>query len=466
MNKLNNYLNKPEDKTPENLSYVEYLVQKFKSSETRRNMITGVEYYGGKHDILKKVRTMIGENGNLEVVDNLPNNKRLDNQYRLAVKKKINYLMGKPPTYETGMEEVKAILDDRFNRKLKYAIKDCLNCGIAFFYVYIDDNSKLAFKKLKPYECFPYWKDTEHTELEFLIRVYKQNDYINGAEVENEYVEVYTVNDLKRYKVSGNTLIHIKTEHYITDLEENSYNWGLVPIIPFKYNEEEKPLINDVKSLQDGINELLSMFNDNMEENPRNSILVIKNYDGQKLDEFRKNLNAFGAVKVKNDGGVNTLHVEVNSSNYLSILSVLKNALIENAMSYDAKDDRLSGNPNQMNIQSMYSDIDIDSNGLETEFHASFELLNDFLEIYIQSQYNKPLKLEDRVDITFNRDVLINESQVIQDIAQSKGIISNETLIKKHPYVEDVQKELELIKAEQEEMINQLEQYPVGGLNE
>lgn len=30
-------------------------------------------------------------------------------------------------------------------------------------------------------------------------------------------------------------------------------------------------------------------------------------------------------------------------------------------MGFDAKDDRLSGNPNQMNIQSMYSDIDTDA---------------------------------------------------------------------------------------------------------
>ena len=42
---------------------------------------------------------------------------------------------------------------------------------------------------------------------------------------------------------------------------------------------------------------------------------------------------------------------------------------------YDAKDDRMSGDPNQMNIQSMYSDIDLDANGIEMEFQASMEEL-------------------------------------------------------------------------------------------
>ena len=61
---------------------------------------------------------------------------------------------------------------------------------------------------------------------------------------------------------------------------------------------------------------------------------------------------------MRDDGGVKTLTVEVNAENYKSILEVFKKALIENARGYDAKDERMSGNPNQMNIQSMYSDID------------------------------------------------------------------------------------------------------------
>ena len=97
----------------------------------------------------------------------------------------------------------------------------------------------------------------------------------------------------------------------------------------------------------------------------RNTILVLKNYEGTNLGEFRRNLATYGAVKVRYDGetkgGVETLEVAVNAENYKSILELFKEALIENAMGYDAKDDRLSGNPNQMNIQSMYSDIDLDA---------------------------------------------------------------------------------------------------------
>ena len=75
------------------------------------------------------------------------------------------------------------------------------------------------------------------------------------------------------------------------------------------------------------------------------------------LGEFRRNLATYGAVKVRDDGGVDTLTVEINSENFNAILKLFKDKLIENARGYNAKDDRMGNNPNQMNIQSMYSDM-------------------------------------------------------------------------------------------------------------
>ena len=70
-------------------------------------------------------------------------------------------------------------------------------------------------------------------------------------------------------------------------------------MIPFKYNKQEIPLLNRVKELQDAINTMISDFENNMQEDARNTILILKNYDGQDLGEFRRNLAAYGAVKVR-----------------------------------------------------------------------------------------------------------------------------------------------------------------------
>ena len=124
-----------------------------------------------------------------------------------------------------------------------------------------------------------------------------------------------------------------------------------------------------------------------MEEDARNTILILKNYDGENLGEFRHNLATYGAIKVRTEsgadgGGVDALQVEINADNYRTLLDVFKKAIIENAMGYDAKDDRLSGTPNQMNILSMYSDIELDANSMETEFQASLEELLWFVNVH------------------------------------------------------------------------------------
>ena len=54
----------------------------------------------------------------------------------------------------------------------------------------------------------------------------------------------------------------------------------------------------------------------------------------------------------------------------------------------------------------------------------------------------------EHVDLIFNRDVQINESETIINIQNSKGIISDKTLIANHPWINDVEQELEQIEKE------------------
>lgn len=42
----------------------------------------------------------------------------------------------------------------------------------------------------------------------------------------------------------------------------------------------------------------------------------------------------------------------------------------------------------------------------------------------------------------FNRDTLINEGEVIENIIRSEGLLSEETLIANHPWVDDPAQEM------------------------
>lgn len=451
--------------------FIEKEIQRFKVSRRRKEMIDGERYYDGHHDILKRQRTVIGSDGELQVVDNLPNNRIVDNQYGKMVDQKKNYLLGQPMIFKSENDiynkHLKKIFNKRFQRLIKNVGEDSLNTGIGWLFIYYNEQGELTFKRFKGYEIIPGWKDAEHTELDYAIRIYEVIVYEGKKEKTVEKVEVYNETGIYRFVLDGSKLVpdEVPFSNYFTTIVEDDeqvieqgWNWSKIPLIPFKYNSKEIPLIRKVKTLQDGLNTIISNFQNNMEEDMRNTILVLVNYDGENLGEFRKNLATYGAVKVKTvdgaGGDLKTLQVEVNSDNYKVIIEIFKKAIIENAKGYDAKDDRLGGNPNQMNIQSMYSDIDLDANEMETEYQASLEDLLWFVTVHL---YNVNLgDFEDEeVEVIFNRDIMISESEVIENIGKSSGILSDETLIANHPWVDNPQLEMKRMEQQKQDDIQQ-----------
>ena len=444
-------------------------IKRFKLSTRRKDMIDGERYYIGKHDILSRKRTVIGQNGELEEVHNLPNNRIVDNQYKKMVDQKNNYLLGQPLSVQSDNEQYSKTLKQVFNKKFLRLMKnigeDSLNNGLGWLFLYYDEHGEFNFKRFRPYEVIPGWSDAEHTVLDYAIRVYEVIVLEGRNEKVTEKVEVYDDTGISYFELgSSGKLTPVEPFHqdYFTMIDEvgleQGFNWSKIPLIPFKYNSKEIPLIKMVKSLQDGLNLIESNFQNQMEEDARNTILVLVNYDGENLGEFRRNLATYGAVKVKTvdgaAGDLKTLQVEVNSQNYQVILEIFKKAIIENAMGYDAKDDRLSGNPNQMNIQSMYSDIDLDANGMETEFQAAFEELLWFVNAHLANTGFGDFEGED-VDVIFNRDILISEGEVIDDCQKSVGILSDETIIANHPWVDDPVAELKRLEDQKQKALEQ-----------
>lgn len=434
-------------------------------SSERKEMLDGDRYYSGDHDILRRKRTAIGPDGKLISVDNLPNNRIVDNQYAKHVDQKTNYLLGQPISYsgknDAYIQLVQKVLGMKFMRVLKTAGMESFNSGIAWLYPYYNRNNELAFRVFPGYEILPFWADAAHTELDCALRLYPVEVYYGQDKKIVKKVDVFKPDGVSTYIYDNGLLTpdpDTQKQSYVTvdtgDGKLKALNWERFPLIPIKYNAREIPLIRRGRSLQDAINLLQSDFVNGMEEDAGSTILVLKNYDGQDLGEFRKNLATYRAIKTRayegKDGGVDTLEITVNAENYKTVLELLKKALIENLRSYDAKDDRLAGTPNQMNIQSMYCDIDLDANAMETELQAAFEDILWFVNTYLTST-GKGSYDNEEITVIFNRDILINESEAIDNCAKSVGIISDETIVAMHPWVDDPTAELEKLKEQKEE---------------
>ena len=103
-----------------------------------------------------------------------------------------------------------------------------------------------------------------------------------------------------------------------------------------------------------------------------------------------------------------------------------------------------------MNIMSMYNDIDMDANETETEYQASIEQLLYFVDLHLANAGEGDFEGE-TVDVIFNRDMLISETEIVANIRNSEGILSKETLVANHPYTTDPAAELERIEKEKAE---------------
>lgn len=453
-------------KTVDDRAFLEREIQKFIKSPARKRMIDGDLYYDYEHAIKGKHRWVIGEGGSMRIDESLPNNRFIDNQYADMVDQKNNYLLARPLTFKTENTQyadmLKLVFNKGFHRLLKNIGKDAYNGGIAWLYPYYDEQNVFKFKRFHPWEVLPFWKDDEHTELDFAARIYYVETYEGDVEKTVTHVDVYDTQGIHKFILDGTSLVPDYSTYYFelkTDDEIIPYNWDRVPLIPFKVSNTETPLLKKCKSLQDGINEILSNFGDGMQENASgNSILIIKNYDGTDLGQFRHNLSQYKAVKVRTvdgaDGGIDSLQIEVNCENYKTILAELRKALIKNCKGYDVEELKSQGSPNEMTIKSVYSAIDLDANEIETEFQASFEQLLWFVNMHFINTGVGDFTTEE-VEVIFNRDMMVNESQIITDINNSAAILSKKTCIAQHPYVVDVEAELEQIKSEQEEAMEQ-----------
>ena len=459
-------LPKPSNSTAHSdVQYLEKILERWLKSPLRNEQLLAEQYYDGNHDILRREKKVIGADGNLVTITNVANNKLVDNQYKKLVDQKTNYVLGKPLTIATSKEEYMELLYRVFNKKMHRHLRTlaqyAVDGGIAWLYPYPQDG-EFKVTIFPAYEICPIWKDNAHTELECAMRYYSEEVFDNkGGTTLVYHVDLFTTQGITHFEYHGSKLIPAENPHsdYLY-VGNQGYNWTRLPLIPFKYNSKEIPLIRNVKVLQDSLNQVLSDFQNNMEEDPRTSILVLKNYDGTNIPEFRQNLATYGVIKVTTvdgvQGGVEALKVEVNAQNYQAILMQLKRAIEENGRGFDAQEERMDGDPNQMNIESMYTDIDLDVNTMETEFQAGFEELKWFIDQFLIQQ-GKGDYTDETAEFIFDRDFFINESTKINNAVQLNGIISQKTLLAHIPWVTNIQRELEQLEEDRATELDEMD---------
>lgn len=425
------------------------IVKDWETSDKRKWMVIGERYYRTKMDIEKKQQDITWRS----------NQKLAHDFVKKLVNQKVGYLLSKEPTIAAENEDYRKIMQDMFDKRLLKTIKnlgkEAINKGVAFLYVYIDEKGELSFKKIPSEQIIPFWKDNDHEEIVSFIRVYEEVVYTNTQKQKQKKVEYHHPKGIKYYVMQADSLIPdvlagVETNYHFT-INEKPYLWERMPLIAFKYNEEEQPLIDCIKSLIDDYNLQASVNADLLADIP-NFIYKLVNYGGVDLQEFLNDLNRYRAVKLDENGNVDKLQADLQTDSVEKELLRIRKAIYEFGRGVDTQDENL-GNASGVALRYRYSDLDMDCNILETEFQSSLEQLIWFIDQYLLMT-GKGDFTNEPISIIFNRDIIINESEVIANCQASVGILDDQTIRENHPwYTERVEERLKK-QQEQEQIPN------------
>ena len=226
-----------------------------------------------------------------------------------------------------------------------------------------------------------------------------------------------------------------------------------------KYNDDELPLCYFLREMIDEINWQNSVTADTLRDVAK-FIFVLKNYGGADLAEFVTDLKQSLAVKVDADGGVDKLSADLNIDAVMSFLDSTRRDLYDYAAAVDTKDPDL-GNASGTAIQFRYMDLQTDCEALGEELQDAVRRLKPVLDSYLTASGAGDYSGAD-FSLLYNMDMPVNEADVINNARNSDGLISRRTILENHPWVTDVEEELERLEAEKQEALEEAETFGFG----
>lgn len=419
-------------------------------------MNNGVNYYNGDNDI--KLRQMYYiSNGTVYTDDKVPNNRIAHPWFKLMVDQKINHLLGKPITITSTNDDFDSILndilDDQFDDDLFELAKKASCKGSEWLHVYLDDDGQFCYQIIPAEEVIASYDDKG--ELEYLLRYYDidtPDGKVTHAELWDRYNVRYYVSRKGRFEeeqkgiitneqgemLPTNTLSHITITRNQQVVE---LGWGKIPFIQFRNNKECHSDLRPIKTLIDEYDKTVSNRANNIDA-IQQAVTVIKGYPASDPNEVMQNLRNFKCVLLDNNGDIHTLTTEIPNATIEAHLDRLKRDIFELGQGYDPSTDKFGQNPSGVALKFLFQPLERKCNAMERRFTAALRELIWFIAEYLKITQNKFYDYKE-VRIRFNTTTLSNDKELIENLNASKEMLSTITLLSEHPFVDDVQRELE-----------------------
>ena len=466
---------------------IKYILNEDALSAKKKRMFEGARYYATEHDSLNKAydESVIEE---VEEVDGEENTRRrkLKNPNRSnhhnintfhtnLVDQKTAYIAGKEPTFtvkgaadggelKTYEDFVTETADEEFNVMLQDWITGASNKGAECVHVYYDQDFNLKYCIVPMEEIIPIYDSAFQQELVELIRYYTMTVIKGGEKYLRRRVEWWTKDKVTYYiekekdvfipdpDVPVNPAPHFWDVSFLNGAEKSRLpnSWGRIPFIILENNslgttdlQLNKGLIDAYDMISsEGTNTLLDLVD---------LYWVIQGYGGETASAIARLLQINKAVSINDAGGNIAAHqVDLSLTGRIELLKMLRRDIYHFGMGVDFDNDTLGAAPSGVSLKFRYSGLRLKAGKMAPRLKQAIKELFWFLT-YDYNRRNNTAFDSELIAVNLNYSEITNDLEQVQIIAQSQGVLSERTLIENHPFVTDVNEELDRIEEEEKQ---------------
>ncbi|MBR1810252.1 MAG: phage portal protein [Clostridia bacterium] len=408
--------------------------------------MTARRYYDMQNDVLFQKENKNTEETPLRTADN-----RVPSAFfPLLVDQKAAYMFSYPPLFDTGYEDtdkqIAEVLGDGFPRICKRLCKAASFAGIAWLHYWTDGRGGFRYTVIPGAQVSPVYTQEADGALQYAVRMYETVLDGEGCIVYEIWddTECHAFMRAARDSVDdGLRLYPMFAAPYDAGGRVNIYRhgFGRPPFIPFANNDRQASDLERVKGLIDTYDKTYNGFANDLED-IQEVIMVLSGYSGTDLAGFLENLKKYKTVKIDDgEGGVSTLNIDIPVEAREKMLSITEKAIFTQGQGVNPDPQRF-GNASGVALKFLYSLLELKAGDMQTEFSAGFSVLVRAICAHLG------LPCSSTVGQTWTRNCVRNDEELASIAVQSVGLLSKDTILRNHPFVENILTETEKLERE------------------
>lgn len=342
-------------------------------------------------------------------------------KWKSTISKKVNYLLARPPVVDGLQKEY-----DEIAQIVKETATQYLLRGSLIWIVQGNDKDLDPVPQIMNDTIAIYGDEHKENPIAFIRRyVDIELEKSTGEEKEIEYLECYYLN--------GDIMVR-DTFCYSFTRRDRTEILDTVPLFIELGKTGDAPLYAYVGEILRAFDNILRQQDATVESNTK-PLVEVRGYSGTDDADLVYAINNLSIARTDGNGGV-TVHTRQMDSQSVDIY--MKRLLQEyyEITCTVGKENEIAFAVSGKAMDRLF--VDAENSAVELG-----QILEGAIRLYFE-YIGKGI-----VDIVWNTDRPVDDTEVIASLMQSRGLLSDKTLVQMHPWVDNPDEEMERIEAEQ-----------------